>query len=72
MLSFYREKSITFASMKAPTISMGKGKIMVEFFSAEIVARDCKYLLYKYSTGYITNNCLTLWSLTFFYFDFDT
>ena len=33
--------------VNAPTISMGRGKIIVEFFSAEMVCRVCKYLKIK-------------------------
>jgi hypothetical protein len=30
--------------MKLPRSSMGRGKMMVEFFSADMVARVCRYL----------------------------
>ena len=33
---------LTLFPAKAPTISMGRGKIMVEFFSAEMEFRVCK------------------------------
>ena len=37
--------------MKLPSSSMGRGKIMVEFFSAEMVARVCRYLHTATSQG---------------------
>jgi len=33
--------------MKGPRISMGRGKMMVEFFSADILVRVCRYLKQK-------------------------
>merc|ERR1719352_62113 len=33
--------------VKAPTSSMGRGKMMVEFFSAEIEFKVCRYLSWR-------------------------